>query len=64
MFVLGYGRFHDGHIMMSPNLNRNIEENMIAKTTELSGHLHGKNIKVEVLESFTANSVDVRATNL
>ena len=57
-------RSSDGHIMMSPNLDGNISENMIAKTTELSGNLQGKNIKVEVLESFTANSVDVRATNL
>ena len=57
-------RSSDGHIMMSPNLDGNIAENMIANTTELSGHLKGKNIKVEVLESFTSNSVDVRATNL
>lgn len=57
-------RSSDGHIMMSPNLDGNIAENMIANTTELSGHLKGKNIKVEVLESFTSNSVDVRSTNL
>lgn len=57
-------RSSDGHIMMSPNLDGNIAENMIANTTELSGHLKGKNIKVEVLQSFTSNSVDVRATNL
>lgn len=54
----------DGHIMMSRNLDGNIAENMIAKTTELSGHLQGKNINVEVLNAFTPNSVDVRATNL
>ncbi|MDO4721462.1 MAG: hypothetical protein Q4A78_12420 [Peptostreptococcaceae bacterium] len=57
-------RSADGHIMMSRNLDGNIAENMIAKTTELSGHLQGKHVKVEVLESFTSNSVDVRATNL
>lgn len=57
-------RAGDGHIMMSPNLDGNIAENLIAKTTELNGLLQGKNVKVDVLESFTANSVDVRATNL
>jgi len=57
-------RAKDGHIMMSPNLDGNIAENLIAKTTELNGLLQGKNVKVDVLESFTANSVDVRATNL
>ena len=53
----------DGHIMMSPNLDGNIAENMIAKTTELSASLQNKNISVEVLESHAANSVDVRAIN-
>lgn len=53
----------DGHIMMSPNLDGNIAENMIAKTTELSASLQGKNISVSVLESHAANSVDVRAIN-
>lgn len=53
----------DGHIMMSPNLDGNIAENMIAKTSELSASLQGKNISVEVLESHAANSVDVRAIN-
>ncbi|RHS94901.1 hypothetical protein DW904_19400 [Ruminococcus sp. AM42-11] len=56
-------RSTDGHIMMSPNLDGNIAENMIAKTTELSATLQGKNISVEVLESHAANSVDVRAIN-
>lgn len=56
-------RSSDGHIMMSPNLDGNIAENMIAKTTELSASLQGKNISVEVLESHAANSVDVRAFN-
>lgn len=56
-------RSSDGHIMMSPNLDGNIAENMIAKTTELSATLQGKNISVEVLESHAANSVDVRAIN-
>lgn len=56
-------RSADGHIMMSPNLDGNIAENMIAKTTELSASLRGKNISVEVLESHAANSVDVRAIN-
>ena len=44
-------RSADGHIMMSPNLDGNIAENMIAKTTELSASLQGKNISVSVLES-------------
>lgn len=57
-------RSADGHIKMSPNLDGNIAENMIAKTTELSGFLQGKNIKVEVRDVFTENSVDVRAINL
>lgn len=56
-------RSSDGHIMMSPNLDGNIAENMIAKTTELSASLQGKNISVDVLESHAANSVDVRAFN-
>lgn len=57
-------RSTDGHIMMSPNLDGNIAENMIAGTAELSAVLQGKNISVEVLNSHTANSVDVRAKNL
>lgn len=57
-------RSSDGHIKMSPNLDGNIAENMIAKTTELSGFVQGKNIKVEVRDVFTENSVDVRAINL
>ena len=57
-------RSADGQIKMSPNLDGNIAENMIAKTTELSGFLQGKNIKVEVRDVFTENSVDVRAINL
>lgn len=57
-------RSADGHIKMSPNLDGNIAENMIAHTSELSGFLKGKNIKVEIRDVFTPNSVDVRATNL
>lgn len=57
-------RSSDGHIMMSPNLDGNIAEHMVANTTELSGFLQGKNIKVEVRGAYTANSVDVRAMNL
>ena len=57
-------RAKDGHIMMSPNLDGNIAENMIAKTAELDGFLKGENVRVDVLESFTANSVDVRAVNV
>lgn len=56
-------RSKDGHIMMSPNLDGNIAENMIAQTTELSALLQGKDISVKVLESYTPNSVDVRAIN-
>lgn len=54
----------DGHIKMSRNLDGNIAEHMIASTTELSAFVQGKNVKVEVRDVFTANSVDVRATNL
>lgn len=57
-------RSSDGHIKMSPNLDGNIAEHLIAKTTELSGFLQGKNVKVEVRDVFTSNSVDVRAINM
>lgn len=57
-------RSQDGHIKKSLNLDGIIAENMIAQTAELSGFLQGKNIKVEVRDVFTENSVDVRATNL
>ena len=57
-------RSSDGEIKMSRNLDGNIAENMIAKSTELSGFLQGKNIKVEVRDVYTPNSVDVRAINL
>lgn len=56
-------RSTDGHIKMSPNLDGNIAEHMIAKTTEANAALHGKNIEVNVLDSHTKNSVDVRAIN-
>lgn len=49
---------------MNPNLDGILAENMIAKTTELSGFAQGKNIRVDVLQSNNANSVDVRAINL
>lgn len=51
-------------INMNPNLDGILAENMIAKTTELSGFAQGKNIRVDVLQSNNANSVDVRAINL
>ena len=57
----------DGEIRrmnMNPNLDGILAENMIAKTTELSGFAKGKNIRVDVLQSNNANSVDVRAINL
>lgn len=63
-FAEALQRSADGHIKMSPNLDGNIAENMIAYTSELSGFLKGKNIKVEIRDVFTSNSVDVRATNL
>ena len=53
-----------GHINMNPNLDGILAENYIAKTTELSGFAQGKNIRVDVLQSNNANSVDVRAINL
>lgn len=51
-------------VNMNPNLDGIMAENMIAKTTELSGFAQRKNIRVDVLESHNANSVDVRAINL
>lgn len=57
-------RSADGNIKMSPNLDGNIAEHMIAGTAEMSGALQEKSIKVEVRDVFTANSVDVRAINL
>lgn len=57
-------RNSDGHIKMSRNLDGNIAEHMIGGTTELSANLQGKNIKIEVRDVFTPNSVDVRAINL
>lgn len=52
------------HINRNPNLDGILAENLVAKTTELSGFAQGKNIRVDVLESHNANSVDVRAINL
>lgn len=57
-------RSKDGNIMMSPNLDGNIAEHMIADSAKLSAVLQGKNVSVEVLNSHAANSVDVRAKNL
>lgn len=57
-------KMSDGQIKMSPNLDGNIAENMLANSTELSAFLQGQNIKVEVRDVFTPNSVDVRALNL
>jgi hypothetical protein len=56
----------DGEIRMNmnPNLDGILAENLIAKTTELSGVAQGKNIRVEVLQSHKPNSVDVKAINL
>lgn len=51
-------------VNMNPNLDGILAENIIAKTTELSGFAQGKNIRVDVLQSNNANSVDVRAINL
>ena len=51
-------------INRNPNLDGVLAENMIAKTTELSGFAQGKRIRVDVLQSNKANSVDVRAINL
>lgn len=56
-------RSEDGHIMMSPNLDGNIAEHMIADSAELSAVLQGKNVSVEVRNSHAANSVDVSIVN-
>ena len=50
-------------VNMNPNLDGFLAENMVAKTTELSGVAQGKNIRVDVLQSNNANSVDLRAIN-
>lgn len=57
-------RSTDGQIKMSTNLDGNLAEHYIASTTEMSAVAQGKNIKVDVRDVFTSNSVDVRATNL
>ncbi|MCD8105013.1 MAG: hypothetical protein LUF35_08450 [Lachnospiraceae bacterium] len=56
----------DGHVRVNqnPNLDGLLAEQMVAKTTELSGFARGQNIRVDVLNSHAANSVDVRAWNL
>lgn len=56
-------RAKDGHIMMSPNLDGNLAEHMLARPVELQGYIQNKNITVDVRAVNTANSVDVRATN-
>ena len=40
-----------GRINMNPNLDGFLAENLVAKTTELSGFAQGKNIRVDVLQS-------------
>lgn len=57
-------RSADGHVKMSKNLDGNIAEYMVAKTAQINSTLADKGIKVEVLESHAANSVDVRVTNV
>lgn len=57
-------RKSDGNIKMSPNLDGNIAENMIAQTAEMSALVQNRNIKVEVRNAYTKNSVDVRVKNL
>lgn len=56
-------RSSDGNVMMSPNLDGNIAEQMLAKTAEANAQLQGKNIRVDVLESYNKNSVDIRVMN-
>lgn len=56
-------RAKDGHIMMSPNLDGNLAEHMLARPVELQGYIQNKDITVDVRAVNTANSVDVRATN-
>ncbi len=57
-------RAKDGHISMNPNLDGNLAEHMIGRTAQLQGYLQNKNIQVEIRNVNTANSVDVRVTNL
>lgn len=56
-------RVSDGGAKMSLNLDGNIAEHMIAKTAQQSALIQGKNVKVDVREVFTKNSVDVRVIN-
>ena len=56
-------RSKDGHIMMSPNLDGNIAEHMIADSAKLSAVLQGKNVSVKIPNSHAANSVDVTIVN-
>jgi hypothetical protein len=57
-------RHKDGHVNMCKNLDGNIAEHVIAETAQLDSLLQGKNVKLDVRQSYAANSVDVRATNL
>lgn len=60
--VAGDGQIR--RVNMNKNLDGFLAENLIAQTTELAGFSQGRNIRVDVLKSNNANSVDVRAINL
>lgn len=51
-------------VNMNPNLDGILAENLVAKTTELNAFAQGENIRVDVRESYKANSVDLCAIDL
>ncbi len=57
-------RARDGHISMNPNLDGNIAEEMLGRTAQLQAHLQDKPLKVDIRNANTADSVDVRVTNV
>lgn len=59
----GLTRAVDGQIKMSPNLDGNIAEHYHSATANLNAVLQGKDVKAEVRDVFTSNSVDVRLTD-
>ena len=51
-------------VSMNKNLDGFIAEDLISSTANLNSQLSGENVRVNVLKSHNANSVDVRATDL
>ncbi len=57
-------RARDGHISMNPNLDGNIAEEMLGRTAQLQADLQDVPLKVDIRNVNTADSVDVRVTNV